>query len=401
MLLFKYKAMNSEGKLIVGLVEAVSEGEAVGLLEEKGIKIVSLVKKEEDILNKMLMGFKSVKNKDIVTFARQFSILISANITLVKSLRILVDQLESPKFKMIISEVASEVDAGERLSDSLTKRPEVFSPFFINVIRSGETSGKLDEVLNYLADELEKDYDLTSKIKGAMIYPIFVFFALLAVGGIMMIFVVPKLTAMMRETGGELPMATQILIFISDFLVNYWYMVIIGMVSAFLALRTFYRSPVGKDLFDTLLLKSPVFGNLFNKIYIVRFARSLNTLLIGGVTISKGLKIVSEVVDNNVYKKLIQETVTEVEDGNSISSVFEKSEYIPKMVPQMIQIGEKTGKLDVILMRIVDFYSREINNIVANLMTLMEPVIMILMGVGVGIMVAAIIMPMYQMTANM
>ena len=381
-----------------GMVEANSREYVEEILKEKGFSIVTI--SEASASRKINLSFLNrVKGKDIVVFSRQFSVLISANVAMVQALKILVEQTDNVTLKMIVSEVADEVDAGSPLSEALGKRPKIFSNFYVSVIRSGETSGKLDEVLNYLADEMEKDYDMTSKIKGAMIYPIFVSCALVAVGVVMMVFVVPKLTAVLTESGTELPLATKILIGISDFMVNYWWLLIIIVVGLFFAVRFYVGRPRGKRQIDLLKLKLPIFGHLFQLIYLVRFTRSMNTLIVGGVTISNSLKVAAEVVDNKIYQELIEKTIKEVEDGNSISSVFIESKTIPKMVSQMLNIGEKTGKMDIILERITDFYGREIATMVANLMSLMEPIIMVVMGVAVGIMVAAIILPMYNMAS--
>ena len=393
---YKYKALNNEKKTISGLVEAASEDEAIELLRDNELSIVSLSEESKGI-KKNVFVFGGISAKDVVVFSRQFSVLVSANVTLVQSLKLLVDQTKNIKLQMVVSEIANEVDGGARLSDSMAKHPKVFSGFYVNIVKSGETSGKLDEVLNYLADELEKDYDMTSKIKGAMIYPAFVMSGLGVVGAVMMIVIVPKLTAMMQESGGELPVATRILISVSNFLAGYWWLILILMAGSFFGSRYFYATPLGKKFFGTLILRLPIFGKLFQRIYLVRFTRSLQTLLMGGVSITKALSIVADVVNNYVYKNLIDETRNEIEEGNSISTVFLKSKEIPSMVTQMMAIGEKTGRLDTILGRITDFYTREVNNIVANLMTLMEPIIMVIMGIGVGIMVAAVIMPMYNM----
>jgi len=398
MLVFRYKAVNKSNKTVTGLVEADSENLAVELLKDKGLKISYLEEGKKGSSMSFVIG--GIKSKDVVIFSRQFSVLISANVSLVQALNLLVEQTENLKFKMIISEIADDVDEGERLSDALAKRPKAFSNFYVNVVRSGETSGKLDEVLNYLADELEKDYDMQAKIKGAMIYPVFVFVGLLVVGIIMMIFVVPKLTAIITESGGELPMPTKMLIAVSDFFVNFWWLVILILVGLVGGMKTAMKLPETKKYIDALALKLPVFGPLLQKIYIVRFTRSLQTLLIGGVNITKALDIVAKVVSNDVYKKLIQRTKKEIEDGNSIATAFLESKEIPLMVSQMMSIGEKTGKLDFVLEKITDFYSREVDNMVANLMTLMEPIIMVVMGVSVGLMVAAIIVPMYDMASQ-
>ena len=398
---FKYKATNKGNKIVSGLVEAESEEAAIDLLKEKNLDIVSLGKIDAGGSDGFSIIIGGIKAKELVAFSRQFSVLISANVALVQSLKLLVEQTENVKLKMAISEIADDIDEGARLSDAFAKKPHIFSKFYVNVVRSGETSGKLDEVLNYLADELEKDYDMTSKIRGAMIYPAFVFCGLGTVGIIMMVFVVPKLTAVIFEAGGELPMATKILIAVSNFLAGFWWLLLIFLVGAVVGFKVVKQIPAVKKVIDKMLLHLPIFGRLFRLIYLVRFTRSLHTLLVGGVNISKGLLIVSEVVDNQVYKDLILATKKEIEDGNSISLVFGNSKEIPSMVSQMMSIGEKTGKLDVILSRITDFYSREVDNMVANLMTLMEPIIMIVMGIGVGLMVAAIILPMYQMSSNL
>jgi type IV pilus assembly protein PilC len=395
--IFKYKAIDKNNKSIEGLIETTSDSVAAEILQEKEFTVISITEKAVKKQLGFMKALNRVKQKDLVIFSRQFSVMVSANVALVQALRILVDQTENLTLKMIISEIADEVDAGSRLSDSLSKRPKIFSDFYINIVKSGETSGKLDEVLNYLADEMEKDYDMMSKIKGAMIYPAFVLFGLGVVGVMMMVFVVPKLTSILTETGGELPFATKLLIGTSEFMAKYWWLLIIIILAIFFGVRAYLKTETGKKQFDYIILKLPVFGKLLQRIYLVRLTRSMNTLIVGGVTITKSLKIVADVVENETYKYLIKETLKAVEDGESISSVFITSNEIPKMVSQMMSIGERTGKLDIILERITDFYSREVKNIIDNLMSLMEPIIMVIMGIAVGIMVAAIILPMYNM----
>jgi len=398
--IFQYKAIDSEKKIVSGLAEAASEDLVAESLQEKGLSIILLKEKSKVANFNIDFVFGRVKPKDIVVFSRQFSVMTSANVTVAQALKILVEQTENPKLKTIISEIAYEVDGGSRLSDALAKRPKVFSNFYVSVVRSGETSGRLDEILNYLADEMEKDYDMMSKIKGAMIYPAFVLAGLGGVGTVMMVFVVPKLTDVLAETGGELPVATRILMAVSGFLTHSWWLLLIIIAGAFFAVRFYINTEQGRRMFDFIKLRLPIFGKLFQRIALVRFTRSLNTLIVGGVAITEGLKITAEVVNNEIYKDLILKTVKEVEDGNSISSMFVDSKEVPKMVSQMMSIGEKTGKLDIVLDKVSQFYAREVANIIANLMTLMEPIIMVIMGVAVGIMVAAIILPMYNMASQ-
>jgi len=397
--IFKYKAFDREKKLQEGLVEAANKEYVGEILKEKGFSVVAI-----SLVSGGKKGGLSFLNrvgaKDIVVFSRQFSVLISANVAMMQVLKILVDQTNNLTLKMIVSEVADEVDAGSTLSEALNKRPKVFSNFYVSVVKSGEISGKLDEVLNYLADETEKDYDMMSKIRGAMIYPAFVLCSLGVVGVVMMVFVVPKLTAILTESGAELPLTTRILIGTSSFMSNYWWLLLIIIAALAFAFRFYVSKPNGRRQLDYLKLKLPIFGHLFQLIYLVRFTRSMNTLIVGGVTIANSLKVAAEVVGNKIYQELIEKTIKEVEDGNSISSVFQNSKTIPKMVSQMLSIGEKTGKMDVILERITNFYGREVSNMVANLMTLMEPIIMVIMGVAVGIMVAAVILPMYNLASS-
>ena len=395
MSIFQYKAHNKAGEKINGMVEAENEANAIDILEEKNYRIISL--EEKKALPSVLSVLNRIKPKDLVVFSRQFSVLISATVPVVQSLRILIDQTENLKLKMIISEIADDVDGGTKLSEAMSKYGNVFNKFYISVIKSGETSGKLDDILDYLANEMEKSYDLKSKIKSAMIYPAFVLSGLGLVGIGMMVFVLPKLTDIIKQSGMELPLSTKILIFSSDVLSHYWILLILVLLFVIIGIKLIVKTKQGKYIKDFILLKLPIFGNLFKKIYIVRFTRSLQTLIVSGITLTIGLKIVSEIVENSIYQKVLNQAVKDVEDGNPLSATLEKSKVIPKMLSQMISIGETTGKLDLVLDKITKFYTREINSIVENLLTLMEPIIIVVIGIAVGIMVAAIIMPMYNM----
>ena len=399
---FSYKARKTSGQVFQGIVEANNEDDAIHFLEDKGYKLVYLEKlskllKAEVKKNFWLFPQKGVSRKDVVIFARQLSVMISANVSVVQSLRILVEQIDKPVFKKIIADIADSVENGLKLSSALEKHERVFSQFFISMIKSGETSGKLDEVLEYLADQTEKDYDLVSKIKGAMIYPVFIIGGLTVVGIAMMIFVIPQLTAMLTASGTALPITTRVLIGTSEVMRHYWWALLIGVAALFFGLRYLVALPAGRKLFDSIKLKFPIFGHLFQMIYLVRFTQSLSTLTKGGVPLTAALKIVSEVVGNNSYRNLIEETINEVEDGNSLASVFLQSDLVPKLISQMLLVGEKTGRLDEVLDKVSGFYSREIENMVANMTHLVEPLIMVVIGVAVGGMVASIILPMYNL----
>ncbi|NUM25529.1 MAG: type II secretion system F family protein [Candidatus Buchananbacteria bacterium] len=398
---FRYKATDENNEVIEGMIQAASQDVAAEILVDRDLTILSLEVEKMGLQERSLKILNRVKIKDLVIFSRQLSVIVSATIPLVQGLRILTSQTESPVLKTVVSEVADDVEGGAKLSAALSRHPQIFNDFFINIIRSGETSGKLDEVLNYLADQQEKDYDLSSKIRGAMIYPVFIVGGLLIVGTLMMIFVIPQLTSILTETGVELPLTTKILIFTSNFFTSFWWAILAAIIGLFAGVKAMIRTDQGKLLWDRMILKLPIFGKLFQKIILVRFARSLYTLTTGGVALTKSLQIVSDVVGNSVYRNLIRETAEEVEDGNPIATVFLRTREVPPMVSQMLSLGEKTGRIDEILDKIANFYSREVDNMVNNLVTLLEPLIMLLMGLAVGALVSAIILPIYNLASSL
>lgn len=397
---FDFRAKDHSGKDIRGIIEASSEQLAHDTLVDKGLIPLSLTMRQESSKWQTIELFNRISVKDLVVFFRQLSTMSSATLPIVAALRILVKQTENIRLKGIISEIADEVDGGARLSQAFARHPKVFDDFYVNMIRSGETSGHLDEVLNYLADQREKDYDLMSKIKGAMIYPAFILSALFVVGIIMMVFVVPRLTAILTETGGELPITTRALIATSHFMSTMWWLLLVIVLAVVGALKYALRKGPVRVWWDWAKVKLPVFGKLFQRIYLIRFTRSMTTLLRGGVPLPRALEITADVVGNMVYHDLIAKTVKEVQDGNPIASVFLSSAEVPAMISHMLSVGESTGQLETILDRLTQFYSREIDNLVASLVSLVEPMIMIIMGLAVGVMVAAIIMPMYNLASS-
>jgi len=398
---FHYKARNEDNETTEGMIQAASADVAAEMLDDQNLTVVDLTEEQASFLQNSLKIFNRVKTKDLVIFSRQLSVLVSATIPLVQGLRVLVAQTESSALKSILSEVADDVEGGAKLSAALARHPQAFSGFFISIIKAGETSGKLDEVLNYLADQQEKDYDLASKIKGAMIYPIFILSGLLVVGALMMIFVIPQLTGVLAETGAELPLSTRLLISTSNFLTQFWWLIGLGIVAVAIALRALVKTEKGRYYWDYAKLKMPIMGRLFQKIILVRFTRSLNTLLTGGVVLAKSLEIVADVSGNEVFRRLINQTARKVEDGNAIAAAFMESREVPLMVSQMLNLGEKTGRLDDILDKLSKFYTREVDNMVTNLVGLLEPVVMVIMGVAVGVLVSAIILPMYSLASSL
>ena len=398
--IFKYAAVSADGKNQRGTIVGLSENEAFTRLRRRDLTPSEIINITNTLEGKLNLLLSPIKIKDLVIFSRQFSVMISASVTVSEALSILVDQTNNLALKNMVSEIAFEVDSGSFLSDALAKRPKVFSDFFVNIVKSGESSGKLDEVLNYLADEMEKSYDMSAKIKGAMIYPVFILVALVGVAIVLMIYVIPNLTSMLTESGVKLPLATRVVIAASNFMRSYILLIILFVIGVVFLVRLYLKTYSGKRNIDIFKLKMPIFGRLFQYIYLMRFTRSLSTLLKGGVTITRSLEITAEVVGNTIYREMILETLEAINDGNPLASVMEKNTYVPSMVPQMIAVGEKTGKIDTVLDRITGFYTRESSNMLDNLSKLMEPLIMVIMGIGVGIMVAAVIMPMYNMASQ-
>jgi len=305
--IFEYNAIDNENnRKVKSTVEAVDLKSAEEILYKKNLVVTKIKSAEKGFsLNKYVNSLNKVTAKDLVIFSRQFSVMLKANVPVVQSLKILIKQTKNPKLKDILQEVAKEVDGGIKLSQALEKHKKVFSNFFVAMIESGETSGRLDEVLEYLANQQEKDYDLMAKIKGAMIYPIFILSGLLVVGTIMMVVVVPKLTDILKETGGELPLSTRILIGTSSFMSNYWWLLLIIIVGIIIFVRYFSTTTNGKVYKDWALIKMPIFGQLFRKIYLVRLSRSLSTLSSGGIPLVEAL-MVRQLVQYLLKKKKFQ-----------------------------------------------------------------------------------------------
>jgi len=390
-----------DGKIQAGLIEADDKTAAQQGIEERGLEVMLIEPYTSvEAASKTLLYFlNKIKPKDLVVTTRSLSVMVSAAVPLTDAVRNIARQSENPLMQRVLTDIAGEIEGGARLSDAFEHHSDVFSPFFVNMIRSGETSGQLSEVLEYLAEQQEKDFDLTSKIKGAMIYPAFILVAMTVVGFIMMTFVVPKLVTVLTEANVDLPWTTLTLIAVSGFFEKFWYLIIIFSIAAAVGVRYYIKTPLGKYRWDWVKIYMPIFGNLFREMYVVRFTRSLATLLRGGVDLVEALEIVSGVVGNEVWRNVVFETIREVNDGNSITTAFTRYKFVPTMVTQMLSVGEGTGKTQDILNRVSAFYAREIDNMVGNLTKLIEPLVLVILGIGVGILVSAILLPLYSLSS--
>ena len=402
---FNYVARTKQGEMQTGIVEAANRNEAVETLQSRGLVLLDLRSDSSggSIFSMKLKVFQRMKLREMTTFSRQLATLVSAQVPLLSSLQALAKQTENEYFKDIILEVANDVEGGAVLSKAFSRYPKVFSSVFVNMIRAGEASGGMENALNYLADYLEKQYDLNNKVRGALMYPAFIISAFIVIAVLMMILVVPKLTGFLKETGKELPWMTQVIIWISVFLTNWWWLFLIFLISMFFYFSYVLKnSSIAREQWDTVKIHLPLFGKqVFQKIYVTRIADNLSTLIQGGLSILQALQVTSEVVGNTVYQKIITEAKEDVRIGNTLSSSLSKHREIPTMVTQMIMTGEQTGSLDIILKKLGQFYNKEVDNTMATVTQLIEPIMILLIGGAVAILVAAILMPIYNIANGM
>lgn len=400
--IYIYRAKNFKGEVQAGTVDAAGPQAAADVLRGHNLVVVELNEEGAQVgLRTRLKVFDKVHPRDVVIFSRQLATMISATLPLVQGLRILAEQQDNQLFKSILQNITARVDGGARLSVAMNQYPDVFSNFFVSVVQTGETSGKLDESLVYLADQLEKDYDLVSKIRAAMYYPAFILGGIIVVAIIMVTYVIPQLESVLVGMQAKLPWSTRALLGASNFFRDYWWILVIVVALLFWWLRSWGGTEEGKRQIDRLKLKLPIFGKLFRWVYITRLTRTLYTLLVGGVKIIEALNVTAEVIGNSVYSDIIKKTAQRVEAGDTMSSVLRRETEVPLMVSQVIEVGEKTGKLPFTLQKISDFYGRELDNAVKGLSSLLEPIIMVILGVGVGILMAAVIMPIYNISSMM
>jgi len=343
-----------------------------------------------------------VKPREFVLFSRQLAVLIDAKVPLLSALHSIESQSENSFLSAKIRLIMHDVDGGSSLSEALSRHPDVFSNFYVNMVRAGEASGTLQKVLNDLADNIEKNYELTSRLKSAMYYPAFILVAMIVTGFVVMTFVMPKLLGILKEAEvGTLPVQTRLIIWLSDFLANYWILVLI-VVFAIIGMFVYYiQTEDGRVEMDRIILKIPILSKILNDIYIARFSENLATLLQSGLPITTALLITSDIIGNEVYREIIREAAEHVKRGESMGDVFSRYEVMPPIVAQMIQVGEATGRVDFTLGKITDFYMKEADNLVKNFSSLIEPIIMIILAVGVGILVSAVMLPIYQVATSM
>lgn len=396
---FEYKAKNKEGSTVKGIVEAKDEKEAVKILHERNFIIISLFPKKESFLTGIKGTFSRVSITDKVHFTRQLATMINAGLRVTEALEILESQ-SSPGMRKIVREILRDVEGGGSLSSSLEKYPSVFDPIYITSIRAGEASGVLEKVLSRLADNLEKQREFRARIKAAMVYPSIVVGGMIVVAAIMIIFVIPKMTLIYEEFQAQLPLSTRILISVSRFISLFWWLILLGIVGVVIGIKTLLRNPDFRKRYDQVLFKIPIIGSIKQKTLLTEFSRTLSLLVGTGILIIEALNIVRHSLGSPVYEEAIEVASKEIERGLPLAAALAQTEVFPPILPQMIAVGEETGQLDEVLRKVSAYFEQEADAAVKGLTTALEPLIMIILGVGVAFLMVAVIMPIYNLTSQ-
>ncbi len=394
---FAWTGKTRQGTIKKGELVAETRDEVVGLLQKEQILVTSVKKKAREF--NISFGEKKVKDKDIVIFTRQFATMIDAGLPLVQCLEILGSQSDHPTLAKAINTVRGDVESGSTYADALKKHPTVFDELYVNMVAAGETGGILDTILNRLSAYMEKAMKLKKQIKSAMVYPITILVVAVGVIIVLMVFVIPIFAKMFTDFGGQLPGLTQMVIDISEFIQrNILYMLAGGWAFSF-AIKKYYKTPKGHFNLDRLALKMPVIGDLIQKASIAKFTRTLGTLISSGVPILEGLEIVAKTSGNKVVEKAIMRARTSISEGKTIADPLSKEPVFPPMVVQMIAVGETTGAIDNMLGKIADFYDDEVDSAVATLTSMLEPLMMVFLGLTIGTIVIAMYLPIFEMAS--
>lgn len=398
-MLFNYKTVTSAGEERTGVIEAVNEDAAVSSLQRRGLVIVSIAKDEKRSFFELDIGFLShVKTKDIVILSRQISTLFDAQVPALRAFRLLASESTNHLLQGKLSEVADDIQGGSSISEAFNKHPSIFSDFYVNMVRAGEESGKLSDTFSYLADYLDRSYELTSKIRSALTYPVFIITVFFAVMIGLFTFIIPKLTDILTSSGQEIPVYTKIVIAISDFLVNYGLFALVVLIAVGFLLWRYHRE--NSIAFSSVILATPLVGGLLRKIYLARLADNMYTMLSSGIPMVRAIEITANVVGNQVFKKTLLDAADKIKSGDPVSKALSGNDQIPGMMLQMMRVGEESGELGNILKKIALFYKREVDTTVDTIISLIEPAMIVLLGLGVGTVLASVMIPIYNIAGS-
>lgn len=397
-MLFTYKAVTREGRETIGEITATSQDSAVSALQKNGLVVVFMhAAGQKKFFEYDINIFNRVSAKDIAIVSRQIATLLEAHVSALKTFRLLATESENPIIAKKFTEISDDIQNGVAISDALYKHPSLFSDFYINMVRGGEESGKLPETFIALADHLERSYELISKARGALVYPIFIIFTFIVVMVLMLVMVIPKLTDIIMQSGQDVPFYTDIVIGASSFLINYGMFVTLLLVAGVFFVWRYTR---GTNFVAQAKLWAPGIGTLYRMIYLSRIADNMHTMLENGISMVRGLEITAKVVDNDIYKSILDNAGIAVRNGASLSASLSGYPEVPNVMIQMIKIGEETGELGSILEKLSTFYRREVNNAINMIVSMIEPTMIIVLGVGVGGVLASVLIPIYQIAGG-
>ena len=393
---FKYTAKSKNGKATEGKIEAKDSSSALNILQEEGLFVTSLNKESE---LKPLAGlqkfFKRIPLKEKIVFTSQIAVMIKSGLPIIEALKTIINQTQNKNMAEVLEEIIKDVSAGLSLSKALSKHPDIFNETYTKIVESGEKSGRLDKVMLKLSRNLEKDYDLTGKIRGALMYPAFILLVLVVIVIILLVYVIPELKNIFEESGVKLPILTRIIVYLSDFFLKFWWLILIIFIAIVVFFRRYLKTEQGSYNFDKLKLKIPILKEVIKNIYMSRFTRSLSSLVSAGIPMIDVLTTTRGVIGSPVFKKEIDDVIQQVEAGTSVSKAMKGSPYFPPVVTSLVAVGEKSGKTDYVLKNLSRFLEKEVDNTVKNLTSLLEPIIMVVLGVGIAIIIASVIMPIY------
>jgi len=395
---FEYTVRDRLGKIFSGNMDGDSKETVITRLREMNYFITKITEKKKTfLLSTDIAFFSRIKLRDMTVFYRQFATMVNAGLTLVSSLDILSEQVENKSLEKIIKDIKADVEAGTTLAEAMSKKPQVFSELYLSMIRAGEIGGVLDEILNKIADLIEKEYALRQKVKSAMAYPLFVTGAAVLMAIFMLTFILPQFVGVFAQFGGELPFLTQMLVTMTYLFNRYWYIFFIVFAAIIVAFLAYIKTPNGNKIFDKFKLSAPIFGEINRKTAIARFTRILGTLIKSGVPILEALSVSSNAIGNLIISSAVLGAKTKIKEGQSISSPLATSGVFPLMVTQMIMVGEESGELEEMLLNVAKFYDDEVDRAVEKLTAIIEPVMMLGISLMIGVMVIAMYLPIFNM----
>ena len=401
MSIFTYTALDAEGNERQGTIDALNMDIAIAALQRRGLVISGIDPAEKPTLfSTRLSFFDRVTNADIVMLSRQITTLFEAQVSALRAFRLLAAEARTPALGEKLTAIGNDLQSGSTISAALAKHPEVFSAFYVNMVRAGEETGKLDETFSFLAEYLDRNFELTQKARNALVYPAFIMTTFVVVMTLMMTLVIPQLAGMLEEVGQSLPVYTKIVIGLSQFMTRYIFLILILLAAGGIFLFRFSRTAHGREILSRARLEMPAIGGIYRKIFLSRIADNLSTMLRSGIQVLRGLEITGLVVGDAVYEKVLAESATDVKGGMPLSEALRKHPEIPGIVVAMVKIGEETGNMSKILETMARFYRREVNNAVDTLVGLIEPLMIVVLALGVAVLLASVLLPIYNIASS-